>query len=194
MSYGFLPPKFQYYLPQWKEFSVISFAAGVGKGGGKGKRLSRADFSFLSFLSNYHIDEGKCTKRRTFTHLPPPKLSCNLRHETPFLKHYRGGSVHRGDKSWAMKRARPSKKVWCSGLGSNYGLPKKRQTTASLEYQENELWVFRLFNNHRKLGRTKNVIAFLELSFWLLKLTAKAVKIGLNFKNCGRRRHWTGNS
>ena len=25
----------------------------------------------------------------------------------------------RAEKGWAMKRARPSKKVWCSGLGAN---------------------------------------------------------------------------
>ena len=41
--------------------------------------------------------------------------------------------------------------------------------------------VFQLFNNRLKLGRTKKLIAFLELSFWPLKLRAKAVKICLNF-------------
>ena len=40
--------------------------------------------------------------------------------------------------------------------------------------------VFRLFNNQRKLGWTKNLIAFLELSFWPLKLKAKMVKISVS--------------
>ena len=30
-----------------------------------------------------------------------------------------------GGRGWAMKRALPSKKVWCGGLGSNYGLQIK---------------------------------------------------------------------
>ena len=34
---------------------------------------------------------------------------------------------YRADKSWAMKRSRPSKKVWCSWLGSNYG-PQIKET------------------------------------------------------------------
>ena len=65
--------------------------------------------------------------------------------------------------------------------------------------------VFRLFNNRRKLGWTKKRIAFLELSFWPLKLKAKMVKIsvsqfyqGPSWKNCGSRSpktvHLTGNS
>ena len=49
--------------------------------------------------------------------------------------------------------------------------------------QENELSVFQLFNNRRKLRRKKNLkhCSFLELRFWPLKLTAKAMKICLNF-------------
>ena len=36
-----------------------------------------------------------------------------------------GAISFRADKGWAMKRARPGKKVRC-GLGSNYGLGKRR--------------------------------------------------------------------
>ena len=36
-----------------------------------------------------------------------------------------GAVSFRADKGWAMKRARPDKKVRC-GLGSNYGLGKRR--------------------------------------------------------------------
>ena len=41
--------------------------------------------------------------------------------------------------------------------------------------------LFQLFNNRRKLGRTKNLIAFMEFSFWLVKLKSKMAKIYLNF-------------
>ena len=33
--------------------------------------------------------------------------------------------MHREDKGWAMKRARPSKKMLCSGLGLNYGSKRR---------------------------------------------------------------------
>ena len=123
--------------------------------------------------------------------------------------------MSKADKGWAMKRARPSKKVWCIWLGSNCGLQIKEiandvvgnikeisgKWVISLEGFVNHLSrechididgdvptvycrsssVFQLFNNRRKLGRTKKLIAFLELSSRPLKLTAKAVKMCLNF-------------
>ena len=68
-------------------------------------------------------------------------------------------------KDWAMKRARPSKKVWGSVLESNHGPHIRARETR--ESQENEWWslshwsttycrsssVFQLSNNRRKLGR-----------------------------------------
>ena len=78
----------------------------------------RADY--MSRAGSVEVCRDDCSARYYMRRASPPaaKLrSCRVK--DGYIEEHESSVFTRAEKGWAMKQACPSKKVWCSGLGSN---------------------------------------------------------------------------